>query len=245
MIQLKAVAPPIELTDDIVARLTAAYISDSTLSVWKKEYIKKALLEMSHGKCCYCERRVNQEGYMHIEHFFPKTLFPYSVVEWLNLLPCCERCNKLKGTHNTHVEPIIHPINNNPKDFLLLRAYRFYKKNDIGETTIKLLQLNDYERLSKNRFKIGAKVKEMLDDLEDEMNTFLLNQTPKHRSRIITKLRNIMIEGQPNNEYSATVATEILKEDSYRFLKSKFIELGFWDENFQQLEAELYQIAFL
>ncbi len=245
MIQLKAVAPPKELTNEVVAQLTAAYIADDNQHVWKKEYIKKALLEMSHGKCCYCERRVNQEGYMHIEHFFSKNLFPQRVVEWLNLLPCCERCNKLKGTHKTHIEPIIHPIHNNPKDFLLLRAYRFYKKNDIGETTVKLLKLNDYERLSKNRFEIGSKVREMLDDLEEEMNTFILNQTSLRRSKIITRLRNIMIEGQPNKEYSATVATEILKEDSYSFLRTQFVKLDFWDDGFQQLETELYQIAFI
>ncbi|MBP6826396.1 MAG: hypothetical protein KA165_07545, partial [Saprospiraceae bacterium] len=59
-----------------------------------------------------------------------------------------------------------------------------------------------------------------------------------------TKLRGIMLEGQPTEEYSATVATEILREDSYHFAKTELTNLGLWDDNLQYLENELIKISF-
>jgi uncharacterized protein (TIGR02646 family) len=247
MIQLKKIEAPIELTPDVVATLIAEYLADNTKSVWQKAYIKRELLKISYGtyKCAYCECVLNLEGYAEIDHFFPKKHFPSRVVEWLNLLFCCSHCNKHKLSHNTDIEPIIHPIFDNPKDYLILKAYRFKGKNDIGKRTIELLQLNDRDRFSRKRFDVGDAIKHELDDLEVKMNDYLEAPTTIKRSKIITKFRKIMVEGQPNQAYSATVATEILREDSYPFLKNECIKLGAWDNDFQNLENELIRIAFL
>jgi uncharacterized protein (TIGR02646 family) len=66
-------------------------------SQYSQPDIKKALNEMFHNKCGFCE--VSRE-YPQIEHFKPKDVFPESCFEWNNLISACEVCNgaAYKGT---------------------------------------------------------------------------------------------------------------------------------------------------
>lgn len=246
MIRLIALPRPVQLTDAMVEELTALFQSDSNTRVWNKPFITNSLLEMSADKCCYCECKVNEESkYMEVEHFFCKDLYPEKVVEWKNLLPSCKRCNINKGNHDVGLEPIIHPVINEPREHLTLKAYRFYAKSAIGKTTISVLDLNDIERLQQKRFEVGSGVTKELDELEMSFVEFLANPSSRKRTRICSKLRGIMQLGQPNKEYSATVATAILTEDSYLFAKNELTNLGLWDDEFNQLENGLQKIAFL
>ena len=93
MIQLQAKPRPPQLTDDLVAQLTADFKATQN-AVWNKLYIKTALLEISHGKCCYCECNIKEESkYMEVEHFYAKSIYPEEVLDWRFLLPACKRCN--------------------------------------------------------------------------------------------------------------------------------------------------------
>lgn len=47
----------------------------------------------------------------------------------------------------------------------------------------------------------------------------------------------------PHEEYAATVATEVLREPSYEFIKSGIIAWGFWNDEFEQIEQHLKSIA--
>ncbi len=247
MIRLSPVPSPAELTDKKVRELTTAFGADATKSVWNQHYIKKALLEMSSGKCCYCECKVDEEStYMEVEHFSPKKKYKEKVVEWVNLLPSCKRCNINKGEHDPIAEPIVHPVQDEPKDHLELRAYRFYGKTSPGKTLVEVVKLNERDRLQLKRYQIGAKTKEELDELEDWVRLLLGRYQPPNLSRKIqSKLRGIMELGLPSQEYAATVATEILLEDSYHFAKHELEKLELWDEEFQELESALTKIAFL
>lgn len=245
MIQLKAAPPPVELTAELVQTLTDEYKATDT-AVWKKPFIEKALLAMSSGKCAYCECRVTEESkYMEVEHFFPKDIFPEKVVLWDNLLPSCKRCNGHKSAHNPEIEPIIHPVSDNPKEHLDFRAYRFYGKTAIGKLSIEVLVLNDRDRIQQPRFLVGSKTKEKLDDLEIKTSDFLENRTPIRQRRILASFKNLLREGLPSQEFSATVATEILREDSFHFVKKELAALGLWDDELAELEIELARIAFL
>ncbi len=247
MIQLKPVPRPLPLTDELVQQLTTLFKIDKTQRVWNKDFIKSALLEMSSGKCCYCECRIDEESkYMEVEHYRYKDKYEDDVVLWSNLLPSCKRCNINKDDHDTDAEPIVHPVNDDPRAHLELRAYRFYGITPIGRMTIEVINLNERDRLQLKRFKIGSKIKDELEELDIQMRDFLAGgQPPRRRTRIISKLRGIMCQGQSTEEYAATVATEILREDSYHFVKVELVNLGYWDTDFQQLEDELHKIAFL
>ena len=57
MIKLNRPSAPSELTQQAITALTKLY-KQQRIAVWDQPYIKKALLEMSHRKCCYCEVRL-------------------------------------------------------------------------------------------------------------------------------------------------------------------------------------------
>lgn len=76
-------------------------------SIWSE--IKIHLFELFHGKCAYCESKVLHVSSGDVEHYRPKK----RVIEdpshpgyyWLaydvsNLLPCCEKCNRVRGKRN-------------------------------------------------------------------------------------------------------------------------------------------------
>jgi uncharacterized protein (TIGR02646 family) len=132
MIRLVARPCPPELTPEVQTALTAKYLADNTTAPWKKAYIEQELLLMSHDKCCYCECHIREESkYMEVEHFFAKRWHETQVLEWTNLLPACKRCNIRKSDHDCAIEPIIHPVQDDPRDHLKWRAYRFYEKTPL------------------------------------------------------------------------------------------------------------------
>lgn len=67
--------------------------------------VKDALVRMQHGKCAFCERRINEDG--DVEHFRPKTAsqqaaghtlnrpgYYWLAYEWTNLVLACSACNQ-------------------------------------------------------------------------------------------------------------------------------------------------------
>lgn len=90
-------------------------------SAYKAESVKKALKELFHGKCAYCESRYAPVHPVDVEHFRPKggvaDLDPatgkmalerpgyyWLAASWENLLPSCIDCNR-ERTHEFPDEP--------------------------------------------------------------------------------------------------------------------------------------------
>ena len=246
MVRLQRILKPVELTDELVDELTERFRNTGD-SVWNKPFIKQALLRMSHGKCCYCECRLVEESkYMEVEHYFPKSIFPHLVVIWLNLFAACKRCNVHKLDHDPSVEPLIHPVDDNPKAHLTLKSYRFYAKTEKGRTTIDVIDLNHRKQLVQKRFEIGVKMIEELDELEI-LATSIFRQpafTMREQRRVVSSLRKKMEMGLPTEIYSATIANCILTEPSYAVVKNLLIQHNLWDIGFQDLENKLMLVAF-
>ena len=66
MIKLERGERPKELTDEVCEELKKLYAEDRDKDVWNSTKIKKplkeAMLDMSHGKCSYCECRLEIES---------------------------------------------------------------------------------------------------------------------------------------------------------------------------------------
>jgi uncharacterized protein (TIGR02646 family) len=242
MIRLKPVPRPAELTPGKQKELTAKFKENGDC-VWQQPYIKNALLKMSFNKCCYCECKIDEESkYLEVEHFLPKEKYKDKVVEWENLLPSCKRCNGKKGSHDTGIEPIIHPVNDEPKEHLYFKNYQIRaKKNSLlGKRTIELLALNDNHRVTPRRFQIGLKMIEILDELNNRVTDYFAtgNLSIIQNNRFYSKLENLLMEAQPSCEYSAATAALLLNDEYYKNIKSIFIARGLWDQTLQELENE-------
>ena len=241
MIKIKDLPAPAELTDELIKHLTAEFKATNN-PVWKKVYISKQLLAMSEGKCCFSECKLVEEGkYLEVEHFYPKSIYPDEVLKWENLLPISSAVNKAKLDHDTKIESIINPRFDDPKKHLAFRAYRFKGKDEIGNKTVEVLNLNDTNLWVKKRFEIGNDAVERLEDISKDLEEYdgSINKTTYKKNQIIRKLRNLLHEGTPKAEYSAVVASYLLHDNDYNIIKNLLIKNDLWDDEFKELEQQL------
>jgi hypothetical protein len=86
----------------------------------------KFIKNMDLGSCPYCNRNyvfsVNKKGSVkpEIDHFYPKSIYPYLAVSYFNLIPSCPTCNGFgaKESKDTfYVYPITNPYELKENDF--------------------------------------------------------------------------------------------------------------------------------
>jgi uncharacterized protein (TIGR02646 family) len=214
----------------------------SSSSVWNKPYIRKALLEMSHGKCAYCEVKLNKEGYAAIEHFWHKGNYPNEVVTWGNLLLSCTRCNTNKGIFDTKLNPFIHPLFDIPKEHLEFRQFTFFSKSEKGKNTVKKLKINDLYWLEE-RYELHDFVTTPLKNLLEIFKAFQKNTNLEGFNICVNKLIEILETALPTQKFSAITAHFILNDGSYQLLKKYFQEQKTWNERLINLENQVKNIA--
>ena len=230
MIKLERGERPKELTDEVCEELKKLYAEDRDKDVWNSTKIKKplkeAMLDMSHGKCSYCECRLEIESKdATIDHFLPKSKNPDEVVNWENLFPSCLRCNRKK-----------------PREYLgIVNANRFrFKAIDsggIGESTIDVIGLNDIRRVMVPRMEEWESLKERLMEIETDLKEEGFKKKYKNR------LRKIMENCLPDMSYSATKATNLLNDDTYNEIKNILLESEQWTADLKKLEEDIEHIA--
>lgn len=88
------------------------YTDDSNHnSRYKTSDIKDALNDIYHGKCAFCEQKIEQSQ---VEHYRPKSIYHWLVYSWDNLILACGKCNQGKGIHfDTQNDRVIF-VNNEP-----------------------------------------------------------------------------------------------------------------------------------
>lgn len=91
----------------------------------------------SKAKCIYCESYTNISGYANIEHYHPKSLYPKETFDWNNLFVGCTVCNTPKNNFDTLKEPFIHPVNDNPEEYLTFDELQYVPKHKDGEAYLK------------------------------------------------------------------------------------------------------------
>lgn len=167
---------------------------DTKKPVWKKRFITAPLLKMSNDKCVFCECKLGEEGkYMQVEHFHHKKLYEDEVVDWNNLLPICLRCNSHKLDHDTYLYPIIDPTRIDPKNHLEFYKYRILGKDDIGNLTVEVFDLNNTTEIATPRFQVGNALLEKLEDvLEAVINYDENNKDAIKEAKVIRKVKGIL-----------------------------------------------------
>ncbi|MBW4083546.1 HNH endonuclease [Paenibacillus sp. S150] len=236
MIKIQRTDPPTNLTQEKIERLTAEYM-ETNKNVWNQDYIKNALMKMSHNKCIFCECKLGEESkYIEVEHFHPKSLYPEEVVDWENLLPICKRCNGLKRDHDTKMLPIINPTLIDPKAHLTIKGYRFSSIDDLGKRTIRVLGLNDSDRLFLPRVKIGNEVSNILDGLVRWVEKIRGNNSTEDENELIGKMYNILKSCQPDSEYSTICSYALFRDDNYYEVKEYMQQQKIWNDDLSNLE---------
>ncbi len=238
MIKLIRKHTPIKLTPAFVAQKTNQY-KTSKESVWNIDWLKGSLMDLSNGKCAYCECLLTKESnYMEVEHFHDKHQYPDKVMDWNNLLPSCKHCNGHKSTHDVVADPIINPFTDNPNDHLYFQYYRYKAKDIKGENTISVLDLNDGERkLVDTRFEIGNTLQETLEEVLAKLEAYQDHPTISKKNKLVGAVTNIIRQCLPESEYSALCATVLHSCEEYRKLKVGMQECDLWTPNMDEYDT--------
>ncbi len=244
MIKLKRDRTPIKLNPYFVQEKSRVY-HDENKVVWNISWLKEALLELSGGKCAYCECTLTAESkYMEVEHFEDKHSYPDKVLEWENLLPSCKRCNGAKGTHDVLAEPIINPFIDTPNLEMYFRLYRYKGITDKGSKTIDVVNLNHTERAVNVRFQVGEALELLLEQILERIELYEASKTVVQRNKLMNTIEKMFSECLPSSEYAATCATILMSSESYKVIKEKLIEFSLWKDNFEVYELSIKEMAF-
>lgn len=120
--------------------------------LWQDDNVTDVLYDSHHGKCCYCERKLDRKRFMDVEHYRPKGKvedvdghagYWWLAYKWDNLLWSCKTCNQkykgiiftlLPGTPRANHEDsdlnlegpcLINPKLENPSHFLSFHVDRY------------------------------------------------------------------------------------------------------------------------
>lgn len=106
---------------------------DSATKFYRHPDIQAALKNCNGlAKCVYCESLIDLTSPCSIEHYYPKSLYPNRTFEWENLFTCCSLCNTAKGDFDTGKQPFVHPVIDNPEDYLTFRNIMYVPKSTTG-----------------------------------------------------------------------------------------------------------------
>ena len=244
MIKLERGKRPKELTQEVCDELTKLYLENRDKDVWNcskvKQPLKDALLDMTHGKCAYCECQLRIESKdVTIDHFLPKSDYPHMVLKWENLLPSCLRCNRDKSDYS---EKIVNPCIDNPQEYLALNKKDRYRlqgidKGGVGKNTIISIKLNDIVRVMVPRMEEWEGIHQSLEWIWEDLkeNGYKI----KYKNRIEVLLQNCKRE----NTYAAVKASNMLDDDCYLQIRQYMQNEDKWTDRLQELEDELREIA--
>lgn len=235
---------PAELTDEVKKALTDLYKQNKEKDVWNspkiKQPLKKALVDISHGKCVFCECMLGIESKdITIDHFKPKAHNEEIVVEWNNLLPACLRCNREKSDYDGR---IINPCEEEPKQYLGVSAIQRYRLKGIdtagiGKNTINKVNLNDIDRVMVPRMQEWERIHLQLEGIYEDL------QEEGYKQKYLNRFEKVMNQCTTKNSYAAIKATNILNDDCYKAAKAVFEEQNVWVQKHKQIEEEIKGIA--
>jgi len=165
-----------------------------------KEDVKKELLNMQHGKCCYCERKIKDlpPREREVDHYVPKSHNSFKdtsgqpqwhlVNKWTNLLYSCRACNNIKSAKSpfndlTGEREIIDPSSpyDDPEDHIdiiiedIIVHYKPKNDSSLGRLTIGHLKLDDREDLFKEfrqlTIELEGRFVKLVDAIVDDDDT--------------------------------------------------------------------------
>ncbi len=148
-------------------------IKNKAVNKYRHSDIKKAVSDISKGKCVFCENKIKSVTFPQIEHFYPKSLYPKYTFKWSNLFLACPKCNIPKDNADTKKYPIVNPEKDNPEDYFTFENIRIEtaegSPNKIkSENTIKFCNL---ERVSLSSD--YAEIQISLYDNENNLSEFI------------------------------------------------------------------------
>ena len=210
------IAPLLEaLTSYGTYKLIPKEEKNKLTSFYRHQDIKDSLFPSSFYKCAFCEGKPSENGNIEVEHYLPKSIYPEHIFAWENLLPACRKCNDAKLTHDTQLEPIVNPYDEDPEELFKYLDIRITPVDETPKTrrTITVCGLNSV-RLMSPRASILVDLNSFSDNLEDAISEFhdaVGDRAKRHRSAKISEGIEIMERLTSSSERYAGFCRHYLK----------------------------------
>lgn len=107
--------------------------------------------------CPYCNRNYiyaykNGNIRAEIDHFYPKSIYPYLAMSFYNLIPSCQTCNHVKSAKDSYKDDLKSPYEISDNDFKF--TYDFIEaSNNLNDKNIKI-RFKDYLEKHLDYFKL-------------------------------------------------------------------------------------------
>jgi len=137
----------------------------NTYGNFSQEWNNKIVDAVDTRTCLYCNReyiinytdQTKTKTTAELDHYYPRSLYPFLSISFLNLIPSCKTCNsKLKGDKDTFQEEILYPyqesLNENTKFKLKIKKVDFL--NDKSKFVLNLEIKNKKAKESKKLFRL-------------------------------------------------------------------------------------------
>lgn len=149
-------------TAEYLAALGTA--SEKQKEKWRHRQIKESLSTDTGGRCSYCEGKVNDVAFGHVDHIRPKKKFAELAHMWTNLTWACPVCNGNKGDYWDDHEPLLDPYQDAIEDHLIhLGSLVDWQVGDVrAEMTVETIGLNRLDIADARRQRL-IDVKAMLE----------------------------------------------------------------------------------
>ena len=147
-----------------------AYPVGSEPQRYRHPEIRSALEGETCSKCAYCEGRIDDVAYNHIEHKLPKAKHPALVCTWDNLTIACPRCNTKKSDYDDPDCPLLDPyVDNIEHEVLFAGPLALDRNAPRAHVTIEVLDLNR-KGLFLSRSEILQRLNRLLNFVERAVN---------------------------------------------------------------------------
>ncbi len=188
--------------------------------------IKNYLAELSESECAFCGIYLRGKEF-DIEHFLPKSIFPYLSYSEDNYLPSCTHCNQRlkRAFYSKSLEHLKDFLVDKDVKVLLVGGIEYQPRKILKEVSDRLIEPSydlisehlEFEPTSatyKNITEIGRLTNEMF---------FCHRERIEHLQRISNQIRKLILEGLSKEEI-----LDLSKTFGYGFYFAAFYE--FWSE---------------
>ena len=146
-------------------------ISALRYDAFRNRYASKIANKLSLKTCPYCNAMLaitvkGKKARFQLDHFYPKSKYPFLSISFFNLIPCCANCNQAKSDSSVKLGDDFHLYaNHTPENAFLFK-------------------LNDVDVIKKT---IGIK--------SSDLSVAFTHKYPKHKTFVINHNKSFDIQG--------------------------------------------------
>jgi len=181
----------------------------------------RLIKELGIKTCPYCNRNyisyiknAEKQTRPQLDHFYPKSLYPFLACSFYNLIPCCSACNLMKSDDDSYKDELLSPYNVDDNDFIFSYTLKNLK-------LLKILDLYNIKHEDENSLNIVLKTK-----YKKNNKYFQLEKIYQNHKDIVIELILKSIH-YPKSYIKELVKSGFGSEDEiYRFIFSNYLEVN-------------------